>query len=129
MSKDPKTSGALSLVVDEGPGLKIANWTNRGKDMLQSFAIINCDEPPENATNIDARIYPVGIDNRWRVTFEQPEVTGTEGSIMGKTCMTWRKVDEPTWGGVPMDEFDFQVGSDGVEGVDIIGLRTKLSKV
>lgn len=118
---DPAT---LSLTIDEGPGLKIANWTNRGKDMLQSFHEIN-GMP-------DARIYPSGKDDRWRVVFSEG---GTESStktpsIVGDSCISWMQVDHGNYGQKPADAFDFELGEDGnVQGVTLPAFRVELMKV
>jgi hypothetical protein len=129
ISKDPANRASLSLVVDNGPGLKISNWTNLGKDMLQSFETKLYGARPDNGTSLDARIYPIGINNRWRVSFEMPIASSLELTFESATCATWDKVDQFRYGRLPLDEFHFQIEGDHVNGVNLVGLRAELTKV
>jgi hypothetical protein len=88
ISKDPANRASLSLVVDNGLGLKISNWTNLGKDMLQSFETILYGSGPGNGISLGARIYPIGINNRWRVSLEMPSVSSRELTFESATCET-----------------------------------------
>lgn len=118
-SEDPAT---LSLTIDDGPGLKIANWTNRGKDMLESFHEINGMS--------DARIYPSGKDDRWRAVFSDGDTESKGPSIVGDSCISWMQVDHSSYGQEPADAFDFEVDEDGeVQGVTLPAFRVELQKV
>lgn len=118
---DPAT---LSLTIDDGPGLKIANWTNRGKDMLQSFHQLNGKS--------DARIYPSSYGDRWRVVFSNgdAEPSTKKPSIAGNSCRSWTVVDNIGYGKQPADAFDFELDEQGdVRGVTLPGFRAELIKV
>jgi hypothetical protein len=129
ISKDPGNQASLSLVIDNGPGIKISHWTNLGKDMLQSFETILYGAQPDNITRLDARIYPIGSGNRWRVSFEMPTVAPEELTFESNACETWDKVDQFRYAQLPLDEFDFEMEDGHVNSVNLIGLRAVLEKV
>jgi hypothetical protein len=120
----------IELVIDSGPGLKIKEWRNLGKDMLVAFHAIlfGGKANAHNATGFDVRIYPIGVEERWRVVFEQASSGDWDGGshngkekerISSVACRTWEKVDQFRYSGEPVDEFDFEVGEMG----DVVGLR------
>ncbi|KAK2779996.1 putative beta-lactamase-like 1 [Onygenales sp. PD_12] len=147
-SKADNASATMSLVVDDGPGLKVAKWTNRDKNMLKTFyeAIFGSSKSGgDGIEEVDARFYPLGVDDRWRIVFTKPEGKeeggkgkgeGNNGEIYnalrGSACLSWMKVDNFHYGKVAIDEVVFRMGGDGgrvVEGVDIPGLRAELDRI
>jgi hypothetical protein len=133
-AKGESNDTALVFHIDDGPGIKISEWTSNGANMLQSLAEITGDGP--NANDIDARIYPVGEGERWRLQVESVSSAGSvyNGSITARACMTWSDVDKLRYGMLPVDEFDFKIdpnhnGSSVVTGVELLGLREHLIKV
>jgi hypothetical protein len=96
-----------------------------GKDMLYSFdSVLHGGD----GTNADARIYPIGEDDRWRVTLEEARTAG-KLTVLSTACRTWENVDQVRYGGLPLDEFDFTSGENGITGVFLPGLRARLAKV
>lgn len=69
--------------------------------MLQSFREIN-GMP-------DARIYPSGEDDRWRVVFSAGagESSAKTPSIVWDSCISWMQVDHIYYGQEPADAFRF----------------------
>ena len=128
---DTNSSAAISLTIDNRPGLKVSTWTNRGVDMLRSFDVVMLGSQLENALPADVRLYPLGVDNRWRVGFsKQQNDEGKRGALRGSACMQWMKADQVRYGKVAVDEVVFRVSDDGnVEGLDVPSLRTTLDKV
>jgi hypothetical protein len=129
VSSNSSNDAALTLTVDDGPGLKISEWKNLGKDMLLAFETVLFQGPQTNGTLIlDTRIYPSGIDNRWRVQFEK--VTGQKDWTLSSTsCDTWAKVDQFRYARKPVDEVEFVVGKDGIiHGMELPGLRAALQR-
>ncbi|KAM6524732.1 hypothetical protein FALCPG4_010335 [Fusarium falciforme] len=116
--------GSLVLIVDQGPGIKIAEWTSQGKSLLEAWAAISGG----NDSNVDARIYPVCENERWRVVFEavnnQRSVTG----IYKDYCANWFSVDQFRYQGLPVDEIDFVTEDGMIKGLSVPGLRQRLSK-
>ncbi|KAM5349033.1 hypothetical protein ACJ41O_008856 [Fusarium nematophilum] len=113
-------NGSLVLVVDEGPGLKIKEWKSQGHSVLEAWAKLSGD-----GGAVDARIYPVGEDDRWRVTFENK---APKTGLFKDACYTWFQVDKFRYQGLPVDEIDFVVGGGRVEGLRVPGLRQNLTK-
>ena len=113
---------SLTLAVDDGPGLKIQEWTTTsGESVFGGLALIR---NLKNASVVEARAYPVGEGERWRIGIETPEKGYVETS-----CLDWRRVDQYRYAGQPLDEIDFVLGKDGaVVGVDCLGLRSSLVK-
>lgn len=128
------SSAQLVLAIDEGPGIKVQQWTNLGVDMLSS--LVGIQFGLNNKKDIDARIYPIGEDNRWRLQLEPIHAKDDpyRGAITLDACWTWLKVDSLRYGRLPVDEFDFEVtllegGIPRVEGLRVPGLRQALVKV
>ena len=120
-----ESGSELELVIDSGPGLKITEWKNLGKDMLLAFDSVLFGG---NGMRLDARIYPIGVDERWRVTFEE-ESEADEVTLTSTACRTWEQVDQFRYAGLPTDEFDFEVRNGSVVSVMIPDLRAELLKV
>ncbi|KAF4464344.1 hypothetical protein FALBO_8820 [Fusarium albosuccineum] len=113
----------LVLDVDQGPGLKIQEWTNNGKSILKAWKELRGGD----AAGVDARIYPVGDNDRWRVAFEAIPARGKKGPFKD-ACETWFSVDQFRYQGLPVDEIIFDIGNGKVEGLSIPGLRQSLER-
>lgn len=125
------SSASISLIIDDGPGLKVSAWTNNGIDMLRSFDIVMLGSQPDNPVPADVRLYPLGVDNRWRVGFlKQHGDEEKHGALRGSACMQWMEVDSVRYGKAPLDEVRFRVDNNGeVKELDIPGLRATLDRV
>lgn len=119
-----ETESTLSLLIDDGPGLKVGEWTNRGKPILEALA----DERGIAVEALDARIYPVGEGDRWRLALEEIGSGSVLISGPGGACSQWEKVDNLRYAGLPVDEFRFVVDEGAVVGIENPGLRTRLRK-
>lgn len=67
------SSTSLSVVIDYGPGLRFSEWINGDVDMLKTLDVAFFGSPLDKAVPVDARIYPIGLGNRWRVFVSKPE--------------------------------------------------------
>ncbi|KAF4455122.1 beta-lactamase/transpeptidase-like protein [Fusarium austroafricanum] len=117
-------SSSLVLSVDEGPGLSIKEWTSNGKSILKAWDQLQGDGTGRN----DARIYPIGNDERWRVTFETNSDEEST-SPFDNSCHTWFQVDQFRYQRLPVDEVDFIVAGGKVKGLVVPGLKQDLTKV
>jgi hypothetical protein len=123
------SSMSLVLDIDDGPGLRVVEWTNRGKSILGAIAaIVGIND---DATTLDVRAYPVGEDNRWRLVFEtRHQNEDGRQSMFDLACETWFQVDNYRFAGLPIDELVFVVTDGGVvEGVRSPGLRGEARKL
>ncbi|KAJ3547863.1 hypothetical protein NM208_g1301 [Fusarium decemcellulare] len=111
------------LDVDPGPGLKIKEWNNNGKSILKAWKELRGG----NAAGVDARIYPVGDNDRWRVTFEAIPAQDKTGPFKD-ACETWFSVDQFRYQGLPVDEIVFDINNGKVDGLSIPGLRQSLER-
>lgn len=121
---DKKTGSALTLSLDNGPGLVLSNWTARDFDVLPN---LNRFQPGRYNDTADSgiksvRLYPTGIENKsraaWRAVF--PTLSDTEAEMIegltkvkDVTCITWHMLDRFIYNGLSMDHFEFQYGKDG----------------
>ncbi|KAJ0423140.1 beta-lactamase/transpeptidase-like protein [Aspergillus carlsbadensis] len=128
-------SAALQLVVDSGPGLKVARWNKGDLDMLKSLAVALFGGSPHKALPADIRFYPTGLDHRWYVGFTEQTIgrTGEDdkhrGALRGSACMDWYRVDQFHYGKRRLDEVVFRMASDGtVEGLEVPALRESFVK-
>ncbi|KAF9771857.1 hypothetical protein IL306_010474 [Fusarium sp. DS 682] len=121
---DRKTGSELTLSLDRGPGLVLANWTARDFDVLPN---LNRFQPGRYNDTTDSgiksvRLYPTGIENKsraaWRAVF--PALSDTEAEMIkgltkvkDVTCITWHMLDRYIYNGLSMDHFEFKYGRDG----------------
>ncbi|KAL4792670.1 beta-lactamase/transpeptidase-like protein [Aspergillus venezuelensis] len=104
----------LTIATDDGPGLRITEWTNRGKDMLEALATLQWVQPEGE---LDVRLYPTGLKSRNKISFRAivtaPAPTGPPNGPMTNVCVSWLTVDSPVYGSVAVDEFVFEIGQAG----------------
>jgi hypothetical protein len=120
---DYSEEATLTLVVDDGPGLKIEQWTNRGKSILDFVASQQGTTPSKLA----ARLYPVGDEQRWRMGLETMESVNL--SVFSDVCAAWLSVDQMRYAKLPVDEFRFHMNNGSVKGIENRGLRVNLTKI
>ncbi|KAL9949725.1 hypothetical protein ACHAQF_001655 [Verticillium nonalfalfae] len=118
-------TGSLTLVVDDGPGLKIEEWMVGNGSVLDAWLKF---PGREDLSSVDARAYPVGIDDRWLVYFEGHSSRNKTG-IFAKQCETWIAQDGLRFAGLPIDEIDFKFEDGRVVSVTSPGLRQELLKI
>lgn len=116
-----RNNDSLILAIDDGPGLKIEKWISNGDSVLGAWQQLRA-----GGGRVDARIYPIGKDNRWRVVFEA--VGNTSASPFGDACYSWFQVDQFRYQGLPVDEIDFDIEDGRVKGLSVPGLRQTLAK-
>lgn len=112
---------SLVLAVDQGPGLRIQKWICHGDSVLRAWQQLR-----GGGGQVDARIYPIGQENRWRVVFEL--VDETSAGPFGDACYSWFQVDQFRYQGLPVDEIDFVMEDGRVHGLSVPGLRQTLAK-
>ena len=117
-----RTADELVLAVDAGPGLKIDRWTSRGLDVFAGLALIT---GAKNTSDLEARLYPVGDGGRWRMVVETP---ASGKGVVARTCDSWMKTDQFRYGGLPVDEFDFETDGTRVKAAKALGLRQTFVK-
>ncbi|KAJ6444019.1 beta-lactamase [Purpureocillium lavendulum] len=118
-------SSSLELVVDKGPGLRIKSWTRTGKSILAVLA----DQKGADTNQLDARIYPIGEDGRWRMVLEKVGKKSATPSRPSEACANWFNYDTWRYAGLPVDEFDFDVSEQGVvRSISNPGLRSTMAK-
>lgn len=121
----------MVLVIDDGPGVKISNWTNLGADMLQTFAGVMFEL--ETNDSLDARLYPTGQNDVWRVVFEDISERHNDRPVTGPACRNWMAVDNFRYGMLPVDEvrFTLENSRDGMRAtaLEAVGLRSAMVRV
>lgn len=117
---------AITLSIDDGPGLKIDNWTVGGKSVLDAW--MGLSEDAVGADSVEARAYPRGPeDNTWQIGFQAYGIQET--SLFQGYCQTWFNFDKFRYAGLSVDELVFKLGKTGkVQGVEVPGLRTKMCR-
>src|SRR5690606_35020190 len=149
-----KGQAKVVLAVDDGPGLKVTNWINRGNDVLAILSLLS-------GGKVDARLFPTKIGGgreKWRLYFELeagaklskrgPQISlsngilkemdgwslrmggfggGMGGHVEEAACLT--DADGVQYGGKAINEFTFAFDGKGkAVGVELAGLRVKLTK-
>lgn len=121
----------LTLTTDDGPGLKIKRWQNKGKDMLESLATL---QPTEIEGQLDVRLYPTGLESPGRISFRSvvsgSAPTGPVNGPFTRACKSWMSVDGQVYGSVGLDEFVFDIlDNGGAVRVSPRSLRVSLARV
>jgi hypothetical protein len=119
------SNASLELKVDSGPGLKIAEWVNNGESILHTLAV---QQGLEDEGELDARLYPIGDEDRWRLGLESKRKTRGIPSLISEACHNWFLVDHMRYARKPVDEFVFEFENGRVQSVCNTGIRSCLSK-
>jgi hypothetical protein len=117
----------IELVVDDGPGLKVENWTTGGKNVSDAWVEFFGSDAL-NAIDADVRIYPIGAENRWRVAFRAISNMESTG-IFEDACYTWFSFGAWLNAGLVVDEMVISLGEDGAAmEVNVPGLRQNMTR-
>jgi len=131
-----QTAGAqgtatIQLSVDDGPGLKISNWTtSTGADVFQEFSALL-------TANVSGRMYPTdltaGTESAWRAIFSiDRALTGNErpSPFVQNGCGSWSGIDGYVYGYKALDEFIIRHDERGDSAVSVesTALRTTMKK-
>ncbi|RJE25784.1 Beta-lactamase [Aspergillus sclerotialis] len=107
-------NSSITLVTDEGPGLKVTSWMNNNEDMLEAAALLM---QFGDRSQINIRLQPTGLESPGRISFRAIMTSPTmESSVKGPFSlarMTWVMADSQKYGNVALDEFLFDVDDDG----------------
>ncbi|KAL7267962.1 hypothetical protein RUND412_009431, partial [Rhizina undulata] len=109
---DSSTNSSLTLIADDdGPGIRVVDWVNRGVDFLSVLGDYYQLGSPEN---FEVRMYPTGLNAGgkypWRFdinlvpALEKKDIQSTP---FGELC--FGDVDTMAWGGQPLNELVFDI--------------------
>ncbi|WAO97383.1 Beta-lactamase domain-containing protein [Fusarium falciforme] len=118
-------SGKLEVGVDkELPGLSVRSWTRGKVDVLKTF------ETALGMRSGGLRLYPSGLEGNGKIRFRGVYENEREVPIPSSVdpwvdlCMSWGGVDALKYGGIGIDDFEFE--SD--EGGKATGIRPRVWK-
>ncbi|KAJ4152346.1 hypothetical protein NW754_004139 [Fusarium falciforme] len=124
---DKETNSSISFKVDNGPGLVINSWQIRGFDVLNHIGSYSFDAlesgKVEKSKYVDARVYPTNLNKKgqtaWRTVFDMTtsqQDAEYESALFFKdgTCQSWFAQDRKVYDFLPLDEFVFIEGDEGV---------------
>ncbi|KAJ4375708.1 hypothetical protein N0V86_007241 [Didymella sp. IMI 355093] len=120
-------SNSMTLAVDDGPGLAIADLTMNGVPVLRSLAAMQ-KIPYES---FSARLYPTDPDSLgterevWRIVVDRKD---REKQFADLECASWFQGDSFRYVTAPLDTIIFDKGKDGVESVELLGWRASLNR-
>lgn len=117
------TTSSLVLTVDDGPGLKVEEWTMMGGSVLSILAQIK-----ESADGVDVRAYPIGKGGRWLLFIDRVSPETEALGIFAGMCDSWFTLDQLRFVGLPTDEIDFVIEDGEVVKAVVPGLRQELTK-
>lgn len=128
------SQSSVTLKIDAGPGLSVAQWLSGGKDILAEFSSIF----GKRGETMDMRLYPTGLtttaERSFRAVMQISPASGTsaagEAGVLSDPCETWFGIDGSTYGLIAADDFIFQVAKGGkVTALEPRILRETLMKV
>lgn len=120
------SNSSITLITDDEPGLKIAEWISNSVDMGQAFAAkAGLEKTP---SLLGMRLQPTGLKSPGRVSFSaviqglssQP----TSGTMLS-ACLTWLELDSYIYGNVGMPEFEFNLNDEG----DVVSLTPRALRI
>ncbi|KAJ5698490.1 hypothetical protein N7462_000495 [Penicillium macrosclerotiorum] len=128
--KDGVSNSSISIVADNGPGLKITEWISNSVDMSQVF-VKNLQLT--DSSLLSMRLQPTSLEGPNRASFSAViqglNAKKGRGAILS-ACQTWLTMDSFIYGNVGMPEFEFNMNGAGeVEGLTPRALRFTLPKV
>ena len=105
------TKDHLTITVDQGPGLVISNWTYNSTDATALVAEIALGAPD---IPFEIRLWPTTLKatgpsktsskTNWRAVVQPLPIV--DHVFLGK-CISWFQIDQLSYGGVALDEFEF----------------------
>ena len=126
------TYGSIQVLVDNGPGLKIGNWTFNGTDAAAVLAEVALGSPD---VDFEIRLWPTTlrssskgtVSSSWRAVVQKLPIVANP--FLGD-CISWFLIDQLTYGGVGLDEFVFTLNGQGTEATQIMprGWRTSYNR-
>jgi hypothetical protein len=133
-------TGTITLSLDDGPGLKLTNWTSDGKDILSEYLSLAIDSSgPSPDLAISARMYPTNLQTKnqtaWRAVFD---IVNADGSpldasqlfFIGGDCTSWSSIDLTIYGLNGLDDFAFDLDKQGrASSVTSRALRRTMGRV
>ncbi|KAK5049868.1 hypothetical protein LTR84_003986 [Exophiala bonariae] len=120
-------NSSLVLALDDGPGLKIAEWTSEGTSVSEAWLALFGGSI--GMVDVDMRIYPVGEDERWQVGFQGIPDRDVPG-IFETSCDGWFNFNAFRYAGLPGDVVHFVIDGNGIAiEAQVPGLRQNLTRV
>ncbi|KAI0887715.1 beta-lactamase/transpeptidase-like protein [Annulohypoxylon maeteangense] len=128
---DATTNSTITLSLDDAPGFSVYDWVIRDVDIIKNygrFAALS-SSPTDRAVSV--RLYPTNLGSQchtaWRAVFDigTPEQLAAKESNLfwsDASCHTWGTMDRLTYGFRSMDEFVFELSSNG--SAQSVNLRT-----
>ncbi|PYH28222.1 serine hydrolase domain-containing protein [Aspergillus neoniger CBS 115656] len=108
------TNSSLTVSMDFGPGLNVKEWVSNSVDMRDAMmAILGASD----VSDVSVRLYPTGLKSPGQQSFRaviQDTTAGASGiGPFTRACETWELADSYVYGSVGLDEFVFDLGTDG----------------
>lgn len=126
-SGEEGSGSSLVLTLDNGPGLKVVEWTSEGVPVSEAWLALFGGSI--GMVDVDMRIYPVGEGERWQVGFEGIPERKVPG-IFETSCDGWFAFNAFRYAGLPGDMIHFVTGDDGVAiEAEVPGMRQNLTRV
>lgn len=137
---DAAAQSALTLEVDDGPGLSVKSFVVRGVDILAKYYLfldpfsIGGPAPPPATV----RLYPtdvvLGARQSWRAVFTTQtaeEQAAIDNAVFwkGGSCQTWVTLDRAIYQYKSADEFVFVMEDETVLGVELPAFQVFLGNV
>ncbi|KAK5137383.1 hypothetical protein LTR08_008961 [Meristemomyces frigidus] len=125
----------ITLTTQAGqPGLVIESWYSNSTNFQVAIAGVEGVQAP---ATLDARMYPSGLSQQTSATCQrvgfrgifESTATPAEAGFVGAECSSWGAVDQPRYGNVGVDEFEFKVEDGEVVSVTPRALRITLKKI
>ncbi|KAI1446504.1 beta-lactamase/transpeptidase-like protein [Annulohypoxylon stygium] len=135
---DASTNSTITLSLDDAPGFGISDWVVRDVDIIENYAKFAALSSTPTDQAVSVRLYPTNLfsDCRaaWRAVFDigTPEQLAAKDANLfwsDASCHTWGSMDRLTYGFRSIDEFIFELESDGsARTLDLRAFKVKLAK-
>jgi CubicO group peptidase (beta-lactamase class C family) len=121
---------SLSLMVDDGPGLRVQSAVMNGVAIVPALAKLQSLDP----SNATARLYPTDSDSKggeketWSLLLDRVK----EGAARGfaeQECGSWNWGDPARYASQPLDRIVFYMSGGKATAVELVGWRTALPTI
>lgn len=128
-TRDANATVVVGKKRDGSPGLEVEKFVVGGRNVREIYAQLKGIEKE----NLSFRLYPTNVGEEvvqgkkivFRASFQDRTALADAGT---PTCETWRYIDELQLTGVGLDEFVFDMGSEGAVAVSVPALNVRLVK-
>ncbi|KAJ5762482.1 uncharacterized protein N7511_005864 [Penicillium nucicola] len=107
------SNSSITITADDGPGLKITEWTSNSVDMFKTLIAL---QGLTDRSKLNIRLQPNGLETAGRIAFSAVNLVANPASNGGpilSSCLSWILLDSFVYGNIGLTEFEFELDNNG----------------